>query len=85
MFRDALLASAAAIVTCHQHPSGLSDPSDDDRRMWKRMRAAGELLGIVVLDNLVLGETHFYGESDDDTMSYKALETIMKRRYGGDA
>jgi DNA repair protein RadC len=65
IFKDALLVNAAAIVTAHQHPSGDPTPSSDDRALWSRLRAIGELLGIPVVDNLVIGTGRFFSESTD--------------------
>ena len=60
IFREALAAGAAAIITIHNHPSGDPDPSDDDRQLWKRLAAIGELMGVPVLDDMVIGETQYY-------------------------
>lgn len=55
VFRAALAANAAAIVVWHNHPSGCPDPSPDDRTLTDRLRSAGVLLGIDVLDHIVIG------------------------------
>lgn len=55
VFRDALLANAAAIVVAHNHPSGDPEPSRDDELVTRRLVRAGELVGIEVLDHLVTG------------------------------
>jgi DNA repair protein RadC len=55
VFRDALLANAAAIVVAHNHPSGDPEPSADDERVTTRLVRAGEVVGVEVLDHLVLG------------------------------
>lgn len=78
IFRDALLQGAAGIITVHQHPSGDATPSSADRDLWRRVRAAGELLGIPVVDNLVLGESGFYSEGEDGKTSYAQLRIMMK-------
>lgn len=78
MFRDALIAGAAAIITVHQHPSGVARPSDADEELWRRFRAIGELLGIPVIDNLVLGEDQFYSEAENRMTSYAQLRIMMK-------
>jgi DNA repair protein RadC len=57
VFRDALLANAAAIVLAHNHPSGDPEPSRDDEAVTRRLVAAGELMGIDVLDHLVVGDS----------------------------
>ena len=59
-FRLAILSGAAAIIVGHNHPSGSSDPSNEDRRLTGRLKRSGEILGIPLLDHLVIGgETYF--------------------------
>lgn len=55
VFRDALLANAAAIVLAHNHPSGDVEPSSDDEAVTRRLVRAGELVGVEVLDHLIVG------------------------------
>ena len=55
VFRDALLANAAALVLAHNHPSGDPEPSSDDELVTRRLVRAGELVGVEVLDHLVVG------------------------------
>ncbi len=55
VYRDALLANAAAVVIGHNHPSGDPEPSRDDERVTGRLVRAGELVGVELLDHLVLG------------------------------
>jgi DNA repair protein RadC len=54
VFKAAVLASAAAIVLVHNHPSGDPEPSEEDLSITKRLVEAGELLGISVLDHIVV-------------------------------
>ncbi len=55
VFRDALLANAAALVLAHNHPSGDPEPSRDDEQVTRRLVRAGELIGVELLDHLVVG------------------------------
>jgi DNA repair protein RadC len=55
IFRGALLANANAIVLAHNHPSGDPEPSQDDLAVTRRIVAAGELIGVKVLDHLIYG------------------------------
>ncbi len=55
IFRDALLANAAAIVVAHNHPSGDPEPSRDDAAVTRRLARAGDLVGVRLLDHLVIG------------------------------
>lgn len=59
VFKPAILASAAAIILGHNHPSGDTVPSKEDIGTTKRLKEAGELLGIQVLDHVIIGEGFF--------------------------
>ncbi|WP_081039881.1 JAB domain-containing protein, partial [Carnobacterium maltaromaticum] len=54
IFRSALLNNAARILIYHNHPSGNTDPSIEDYELTDRFFAAGELLGIEVLDHIIV-------------------------------
>ena len=56
VFRDALLANAAALVLAHNHPSGDPEPSRDDELVTRRLVRAGRVVGVEVLDHLVVAE-----------------------------
>ena len=60
VMKPAILASAAGLILCHNHPSGCEEPSPEDLALTRRLAAAGSLLGIEVLDHLVLGEAGRY-------------------------
>lgn len=55
VFRDALSHGASSVLVAHNHPSGDAEPSPDDHAVTRRLRSAGELLGIDLLDHLVVG------------------------------
>lgn len=54
VYGDPISDRAAAIIVCHNHPSGQLEPSEEDRNITKRLYSAGELLGITLLDHLIL-------------------------------
>ncbi len=56
VFKPAILAGSAAILAAHSHPSGDPEPSPEDISLTRRLGAAGQLLGIELLDHLILGE-----------------------------
>lgn len=60
VFREAVSASAAAIVLFHNHPSGDPTPSRDDLVLTTRMLNAGDIMGIDVIDHLVLADQRYY-------------------------
>ena len=74
VFRPALERAAAAIVLVHNHPSGDPSPSGEDRRVTKRLRGAGELLGIRVVDHVVVAEGGFFSFQEAGEFSL-ALES----------
>src|SRR3989338_4736775 len=55
LFKEAIAASAAAIIVAHNHPSGDPQPSEHDVQLTRRLVEAGRLLGIEVLDHLIVG------------------------------
>jgi DNA repair protein RadC len=60
IFRPATLASAASVAVFHNHPSGDPRPSQDDVALTSRLVAAGEVMGIHVVDHLILGDGCWY-------------------------
>ena len=60
IFKAALLANAAAVILAHNHPSGDPSPSPEDHTITTRLRRAGRLLGIEVLDHVVVGHDGRY-------------------------
>ncbi len=55
VFKAAILANAASLVLAHNHPSGDPTPSPEDHTVTERLRRAGALLDIDVLDHIVIG------------------------------
>ena len=55
VFMPAVRESAAAVAFVHNHPSGDPNPSPEDRVITDRLKEAGELLGIKVIDHLIIG------------------------------
>ncbi len=60
VFKRAILNNAASIILNHNHPSGNTYPSKEDRELTTRLHDAGELLGIKVLDHIITGDNGDY-------------------------
>lgn len=60
VFAPAVQERAAAVLLVHNHPSGDPSPSPEDREVTKRLRSAGGIVGITVLDHVIIGENSFY-------------------------
>ena len=60
VFRVAIVAQASFVVAFHNHPSGDPSPSIPDRLMTRRLHAAGELVGIALMDHIILGGSTYF-------------------------
>jgi DNA repair protein RadC len=60
VFAPAVRESAAAVIFIHNHPSGDPAPSREDREITRRLKEAGEILGIKVLDHIIIGDGAYY-------------------------
>lgn len=67
LYRAAMLASASYVVAFHNHPSGDPMPSLHDRSMTRRLRMAGELIGITLMDHIILGGKTFFSFKAEGT------------------
>lgn len=54
--KRALAHNAAAVILCHNHPSGNSNPSEADRTLTRRLRDALDLIDVRVLDHFIVGD-----------------------------
>jgi DNA repair protein RadC len=59
VFKALILVNAAAFIVVHNHPSGDPTPSPQDFTVTKKLREAGDLLGIRLLDHIVLGHDRY--------------------------
>jgi len=64
VFRALLREAAAGVVFVHNHPSGEPSPSADDVALTDRLRRAGELLGVRVLDHIIIGREGYFSFLD---------------------
>jgi DNA repair protein RadC len=60
VFKDAIMHNAASVVLAHNHPSGDTEPSENDLTITKRLAEAGKILGIEVLDHIIVTKAGFF-------------------------
>ena len=60
VFSDAITDRAAGIIIAHNHPSGQLVPSIEDKRVTKRLKEVGTLMGIELLDHLILSREGYF-------------------------
>jgi len=59
VFKEAISRSSASLIVLHNHPSGDPTPSEDDRAITARLKEAGNLIGIPLLDHIIIGGGRF--------------------------
>ena len=59
IFAPAIELRAAAIILVHCHPSGDTQPSQQDIEITKRLSEVGDLVGIKLMDHVIIGENYF--------------------------
>lgn len=67
VFREATVGHASAVIVFHNHPSGDPTPTPSDQALTNRLLAAGEIIGIDVLDHLILTDTVYCSVREDLT------------------
>ena len=65
LFKTALDARASAVIAIHNHPSGSLQPSQADIDLTRRLKKAGELLDLPLLDHLIISERGYYSFADE--------------------
>ena len=64
IFAEALKQNAASVILVHNHPSGDSEPSEDDLEITKRIQKTGKIMGIDVLDHIIITKTKTFSFKD---------------------
>jgi len=65
IYKEALNQTAVAIILAHNHPSGNLKPSKQDIAITEKMKSAGLMLDIKVLDHLIISEHGYYSFADE--------------------
>lgn len=68
IFKYALEYSASSIILIHNHPSGNLNPSEADKQLTIKMREAGKVLDISVLDHLIFTDQSFFSFADENLL-----------------
>jgi DNA repair protein RadC len=65
VFKPAIDALAPSIILVHNHPSGNLKPSSEDINLTRKLKEAGKLLDIAILDHVIVSHTGYYSFNDD--------------------
>ncbi|MCX6270492.1 MAG: JAB domain-containing protein [Bacteroidetes bacterium] len=65
VFQVALKCCSASIILAHNHPSGNTKPSEADIQLTRKMKEAGNMLDLPVLDHLILSSESYFSFADE--------------------
>ncbi|MEI6899744.1 MAG: DNA repair protein RadC [Bacteroidota bacterium] len=68
VFKIALDNHASSIILGHNHPSGNLQPSEADHKITRKLKEAGIMLEVAVLDHLIIGDDRYYSFADEGTL-----------------
>jgi len=60
VFADAMTDRASGVIVAHNHPAGSLEPSSRDVEVTKQLKAAGEVVGVALLDHIIFNRTGYY-------------------------
>ena len=65
VMKKAIENLASGIIVCHNHPSGNLNPSESDTRITQKIKEAGNIMDIQLLDHLIISEKDYYSFADN--------------------
>lgn len=68
VLKSAVLNTASGMIVAHNHPSGNLSPSDSDIRITQKIKEAGLLLDVQLLDHLIIAGADYYSFADNGTL-----------------
>jgi DNA repair protein RadC len=64
ILQAALKSNASGLIVCHNHPSGNLNPSESDTKITQKIKEAGNLMDIQLLDHLIISNEDYYSSAD---------------------
>jgi DNA repair protein RadC len=64
IMQGALKSNASGIIVCHNHPSGNLNPSESDTKITQKIKEAGNIMDIQLLDHLIITADEYYSFAD---------------------
>ena len=65
IFRIALSKQSVGIILCHNHPSGNIQPSSHDKSLTEKVKEAGNIMDIRLLDHIIIANNNYYSFADE--------------------
>ena len=74
IYRTALQEQAMYIVILHNHPSGNPEPSREDIQVTRKIKQSGEILDILLMDHIIIGDNRYFSFREQDILFEKGRE-----------
>jgi len=68
IFKYAIDHLASGIIVAHNHPSGQTKPSGQDNQITQKIKEAGKVLDVLLVDHLILSGNGYYSYSDSGAL-----------------
>jgi DNA repair protein RadC len=68
ILKSALDYMSCGIILCHNHPSGNTNPSNEDIQLTKKIKEGGKLLDIIILDHVIIANDKYYSFADEGVL-----------------
>ena len=68
IIKNAVLLTASGVIVAHNHPSGNLNPSESDIKITTKIKEAGNLLDIQLLDHLIIYDSDYYSFADNGVL-----------------
>lgn len=83
VFKSSILSNAASIIAVHNHPSGCVNPSKQDKLITQRLREAGGLMDIELLDHIIVGgkNRQYYSFREENILNNNFSQQFVQERY----
>jgi DNA repair protein RadC len=65
VMKEAIECLASGIIVCHNHPSGNLNPSESDSKITQKIKEAGNMMDIQLLDHLIISDKDYYSFADN--------------------
>lgn len=69
IFRRALAEQAVYVILLHNHPSGASYPSAQDKIVTRRVKECGEMIGIHLSDHIIIGDNQYFSFKEENLLN----------------
>jgi DNA repair protein RadC len=68
IFKNAVLLTASGVIVAHNHPSGNLNPSESDVKITRKIKEAGDILDVQLLDHLIICNFDYYSFADNGVL-----------------